>query len=96
MNEAGALRYRCHVGHAFTGETLIAQQSNSLEDALWAAVRGFEENARLAEKMADRSRTQGHLEVESRFVRRAEQARVYADELRRALERIDALTEPSV
>lgn len=96
MNEEGALRFRCHVGHAYTGETLVAQQSNGLEDALWAAVRAFEENATLADRMAGRSRAMGHAETEARFGRRAETARRRADDIRALLERIEVLTaEPS-
>jgi two-component system chemotaxis response regulator CheB len=95
MNGEGALRYRCHVGHAYTGETLIASQANGLEEALWAAIRGFEENATLADKMAARSRQSGHDRVVSRLSKRAETARFHASELRRLLDQIEAVTEPA-
>jgi two-component system chemotaxis response regulator CheB len=36
-------RFRCHVGHAFTMTTLIAQQTEKIEETLWAALRMFEE-----------------------------------------------------
>jgi len=95
MRDKQALRYRCHVGHAYSGESLISQQSSNLEDALWAAVRAFEENAKLAQKMAERCSAQGHREVEERFTRRAETARGRADEIRHLLEKIDLVTEPT-
>src|SRR5262245_26845401 len=39
------LRYRCHTGHAFSAESLIAEQSSAVEDALYSALRVVEEKA---------------------------------------------------
>ena len=51
--EGGLLRYRCHVGHAFSVDSLLAEQSESLEAALWASVRALEESAQLADRLAN-------------------------------------------
>jgi two-component system chemotaxis response regulator CheB len=48
------LRFRCHTGHAFAAESLLAQQDRDTEDALYAAVRAVEENAALARRLAER------------------------------------------
>jgi len=93
MNEEGALRFRCHVGHAYAAETLVSQQSSGLEDALWAAVRAFEENAKLATRMAERARGIAEEDGARRFAQRAGSARQHADEIRALLERMDAATE---
>jgi len=93
MNDEGVLRFRCHVGHAYTAETLVAQQSRGLEDALWAAVRAFEENAKLATRMAERARGLSDDEGDRRFTARADIARQRADAVRALLERMDASTE---
>jgi len=53
--EGGLLRYRCHVGHAFSVDSLLAEQSESLEAALWASVRCLEESAQLADRLANTS-----------------------------------------
>src|SRR5215813_5857992 len=53
--EGGLLRYRCHVGHAFSVDSLLAEQSESLEAALWASVRALEESAQLADRLANSS-----------------------------------------
>jgi two-component system, chemotaxis family, protein-glutamate methylesterase/glutaminase len=93
MGEEGVLRFRCHVGHAYTAETLVAEQSGGLEDALWAAVRAFEENSKLAARMAERARGLDDAEVERKFAQRAETARQHADEVRALLARMDARAE---
>jgi two-component system chemotaxis response regulator CheB len=49
---AGVTTFRCHVGHAFSPAALLAEQAESLERALWAAVRALEESARMAKRMA--------------------------------------------
>lgn len=45
------LRYRCHTGHAYTAATLLADQSEKMEETLWIALRMFEENRNLLIKM---------------------------------------------
>jgi two-component system, chemotaxis family, protein-glutamate methylesterase/glutaminase len=49
---AGVTTFRCHVGHAFSPGALLAEQAESLERALWAAVRALEESARIAKRAA--------------------------------------------
>lgn len=48
----GVTNFRCHVGHAFSPAALLAEQAESLERALWAAVRALEESAAMAKRMA--------------------------------------------
>ena len=54
IEDAGILRYRCHVGHAFTGETLIAAQSEQIETTLWSLLRAHEERAAMIRRLAQR------------------------------------------
>jgi two-component system chemotaxis response regulator CheB len=48
----GVTTFRCHVRHAFSPSALLAEQAESLERALWAAVRALEESATMAKRMA--------------------------------------------
>jgi two-component system chemotaxis response regulator CheB len=43
--------FRCHVGHAFSLDSLIREQSEEMERALWAAVRSLEEGAALSRRL---------------------------------------------
>jgi two-component system, chemotaxis family, protein-glutamate methylesterase/glutaminase len=67
MREDAMLRYRCRVGHAFTADSLIAEQSLHLEAALWAALRGLEEKAALVHRLAERAREGGHTALAARY-----------------------------
>lgn len=53
------LRYRCHVGHAFTSHSLIEEQNEATEKALWIALRTLEERSRLLKTMSDRYKEKG-------------------------------------
>src|SRR5690348_9559188 len=52
MDDEQQLRYRCHVGHEFDGERLLAQHSDGLASALQAAVRALRENASISRRLA--------------------------------------------
>ena len=52
MEVAGS--FRCHVGHAWTAQALLAARNDELETALWVAIRSLTEKAKLARAlMAD-------------------------------------------
>ncbi|MET0388783.1 MAG: chemotaxis protein CheB [Polyangiales bacterium] len=44
--------FRCHVGHAFSLAALTRAQDESMERALWAAVRALEESAALSRRLS--------------------------------------------
>lgn len=41
------LRYRCHTGHAYTADSLVAEQTMKIEETMWTALRMFEERRNL-------------------------------------------------
>jgi two-component system chemotaxis response regulator CheB len=79
------LRFRCHVGHAFSAESLMAEQSEGLENALWAALRSLEENAALSRRMAARASKRNHTVSVMQFEENARQVEQHAAVIRQAL-----------
>ena len=49
-----ALQFRCHVGHAYSPDSLMADHADALERALWSAVRTFDEQAALLRRLGER------------------------------------------
>jgi len=54
LQDGEILRYRCHTGHAFSKESLLADQTTAIEDALYSALRAVEEKATALRRLADR------------------------------------------
>jgi two-component system chemotaxis response regulator CheB len=79
------LRYRCHVGHAFSAESLSDGQSQMLEVALWSAVRALEEKMILAKRIVERARKANRLKAANLFERRAREAEEHSSVLRKLL-----------
>jgi two-component system chemotaxis response regulator CheB len=77
VDETGLIRFRCHVGHAYHGDTLLAEQSEALEAALWTAVRIFRERSVLVRQLAARERLKGNAAAADRFDEQAAQAQHY-------------------
>jgi two-component system chemotaxis response regulator CheB len=77
---SGVTTFRCHVGHAFSPAALLAEQAESLERALWAAVRALEESGNMAQRMA---RTEAGLGV--RLEEKARTQMNHANVVRRML-----------
>lgn len=73
------LQFRCHVGHVYQGETLLQEQTDLLETALWTAVRIFKERHLLARQLAEQETSRGDAATAARFQEQAEQAARYGD-----------------
>jgi two-component system chemotaxis response regulator CheB len=66
LDEEKLLRFRCHVGHAYAADVLLAEQSAVLEAALWTAVRTFKEKGVLSRQLANREREAGNTQAADR------------------------------
>jgi two-component system, chemotaxis family, protein-glutamate methylesterase/glutaminase len=64
-------RYRCRVGHLYSLESLLADQTEAVERALWAAIRSMEEQAEFSGKLAENSRRKEHIQLARRFDEKA-------------------------
>lgn len=53
IHDAQVLRFRCHVGHAVTGELMLEQKDGAADAILWRLLRTHAERAALASKLAE-------------------------------------------
>jgi two-component system chemotaxis response regulator CheB len=72
IDDGSMLRFRCHVGHAFTPDTVLASQGEEIDRLLGTLLRSHQERAALAHRMAERERASErhalaqHLETRAR------------------------------
>lgn len=81
------LRFRCHVGHGYTAEALLADQGVHLENTLWSALRALEEHAALYRRVARRTAEGGMPAVADRYRERIAETELRVAELRALLQR---------
>jgi two-component system chemotaxis response regulator CheB len=78
VEEGGLLRFRCRVGHIYSPDSMLDAQTDSVDRALWAALRSLEERAALTRRMAERARRRRYSGVASAFEQRATAAEEHA------------------
>jgi two-component system chemotaxis response regulator CheB len=82
MEDGELVRFRCRVGHAYTSEALAADQAQTIEKALWSALRGLEEQSAFKRRLAERARRRGHETTAARFDARARELAADAQQVR--------------
>ena len=75
------MRFRCHTGHAYTAESLSWDQAETVDKALWTALKTLEESGALASQMAARAKKED----------RDFDARIFEDRAKKASERATSL-----
>ena len=84
-DERGIVRFRCRVGHVYSTESMLAAQTESVDRALWTALRALEERAALTHRLAEGAQQRGHTWVARAFEERAQAADGHAAVLRELL-----------
>lgn len=85
--EGDLLRFRCHVGHSFSAESMLELHGDSVETALWTALRVLEERMHFLDGLAQRQRKRGNEYAARGFDRRARGVEHRVEILRRAIAR---------
>src|SRR5262249_31296498 len=97
LHAGDQVRYRCRVGHEWTGMALIDGQERALENALWAAARIVGERIQLTRNMLERASAKGHHHVEHMLRIRLAELEEQDDRLRSALAQpVTADADPSL
>jgi two-component system, chemotaxis family, protein-glutamate methylesterase/glutaminase len=78
----GEKRYRCHTGHSYSGLSLLASQSEKIEEMLWISLRMFEERKNLLTTIAKDVAT---APLRSKNRRLAKETQGYIDRVRAML-----------
>lgn len=67
-------RFRCHTGHAFSADTLLANITERIEDSMWGAMREMEESIMLLREMSKQFAESDHKQMAELFLQKANEA----------------------
>jgi two-component system chemotaxis response regulator CheB len=88
-------RYRCRVGHAFSLDSILEEQSESVERALWMVLKTLEERASMLRRMMERASQRAHMATLNRFATQLSEAEAQAQVVRNVLTRDWRAPEPA-
>lgn len=86
IHDGNLLRFRCRVGHAYTLETMLAQQDEMLEEVLWRALKTLEEQASLTQRMIEQAYRHGDEQLVPHFEEKLQQTRQRLNLLKEVLQ----------
>jgi len=81
----GPVRFRCEVGHAHSAASLSEAQTESIEAAMWAALRALEDKVELSRRRAAIARSNALVAMTEQFVVEEQAAQQHAAALRSLL-----------
>lgn len=93
IEEGGLVRFRCHVGHAYTAEMMNIAGDETVRRGLSAAQRGLEEKVALMKRMEERALERSQLLIAKSWQDRAEEYRGQAQTIEGAIRRLDELVK---
>jgi len=85
--DGGMLRYRCHVGHAFTAETVLSALDGEVDNMLERLLRSHQQRAALAHRMAEQERGRNRENLAGQLEGRAREYEEDAEVIRRMVQR---------
>jgi two-component system chemotaxis response regulator CheB len=93
VEHGGGMRFRCHTGHAYTADALLAELTESAEESLWNAVRSIEETSLLMQSIASRARDAGDGKLAEAYERKATETARRSELLRQLVLRHEIVSE---
>lgn len=93
IKEGSLRRYRCHTGHAFSPDSLLAALTQSIEESLWNAVRSIEESTMLLNHIGDHYAEINQPKLAAMYFKKANEAGRRAGYVREAVLQHEALSQ---
>ncbi len=91
LEEGGRIRFRCHTGHAFSADSLLADLTEGVEQSLWSTIRSIEESVLLLRHIARHMTEIGETKSAEDFWTKANEALERAELVRKAVVRHEEL-----
>jgi two-component system chemotaxis response regulator CheB len=85
LKDGNLARYRCHTGHAYSVDTLLASISEKIEDSLYSAIRGIDESIMLLNHIGDHYAEVNHAKLAALYFQKAKEAEARSNLVRKAV-----------
>ena len=92
LKEGGNLRFRCHTGHAYSVDSLLAEFTEKTEETLWSSIRAIEECVLLMRELAKHFGEHHHGADAEALLTKADEAQQRAELVRSAVMNHDNLS----
>jgi two-component system chemotaxis response regulator CheB len=92
IKDGNIVRYRCHTGHSYSPDSLLASITENIEDTLWNAIRGIEESIFLLNNLGDHFAEKNQPKLAAMYFKKASEAQNRAQLLRQAVLSHEQLT----
>lgn len=85
LKEGKNIRFRCHTGHAYSVDSLLAEFAEKTEESLWSAIRAIEEGVILMRSLAEHFSEQHKGTDAEELLRKARESQQRAELVRQAV-----------
>ena len=96
LKEGSLLRFRCHTGHAYSLNTLLAEVTQAIEESLWDGIRTIEASQMLMLHTAKHLREMNEHEAADLLLEKAEDAKRRANLVRQAVMTNEILSQDNL
>jgi two-component system chemotaxis response regulator CheB len=96
IEEGDLIRYRCHVGHAYTAELMSLALDETLRRALNSGLRALDERIALSRKLHEQAKNAGRTHLAESWRKKLVESEQEAEILRDSIKRFDHLAARSV
>jgi two-component system chemotaxis response regulator CheB len=95
IDDGKLVRYRCHVGHAYTAEAMSVALDDGLRHALGSALRALDERTALAQRLQSQANGSQRTRLAEDWARKAREFETEAQTIRASIARIDEIAARS-
>jgi two-component system chemotaxis response regulator CheB len=96
LRDGNLMRFRCHTGHAFSADSLLAAVTESVEEGLYSAMRGIEESELLLNHLGDHFAEVNQPKLAALYFKKANEAKKRAQLIRQAVLTHEQLSNDSL
>lgn len=96
INEGPLTRFRCHTGHAYSADSLLAALTEKTEDSLYGAIRGMDESVLLLNQLGDQFAEANQPRQAALYFQKAQEATQRGELVRQAIRQHESLSQENL